>query len=123
MKILGDYRAMITNVEHPSIFDLRASRRKADLLTYFKNLPDKDRIQWVTMNLYDVYRQVVRTTLPQARIVVDRFLPAYGQRGPGKAAQAPVQSRAFRVVAPGDLGDKPATATHVGAKFSGPAHV
>ncbi|EQD34201.1 transposase, IS204/IS1001/IS1096/IS1165 family protein, partial [mine drainage metagenome] len=51
LKIIGVYRAMITNVEHPSIFDLRASRRKADLLTYFKNLPDKDRIQWVTMNL------------------------------------------------------------------------
>lgn len=73
LKIIGAYRAMITNVEHKSIFDLRASRSKADLLTYFKQLPDKDRIQWVTMDMYNVYRQVVHATLPQARIVVDRF--------------------------------------------------
>ena len=73
LKIIGDYRAMITNVEHRSIFDLRPSRSKADLLTYFKNLPDRDTIQWVTMDMYDVYRQVVRAALPQARIVVDRF--------------------------------------------------
>ena len=73
LKIIGAYRAMITNIEHKSIFDLRPSRSKADLLTYFKNLPDRDTIQWVTMDMYDVYRQVVHATLPQARIVVDRF--------------------------------------------------
>ena len=45
----------------------------ADLLPYFRNLRDKDTIEWVAMDMYHVYKQVVRATLPQARIVVDRF--------------------------------------------------
>lgn len=73
IKIIGDYRAMITNIEHQTLFDMRESRRKPDLLAYFTALRDKDRIEWVAMDMYHVYRQVVQATLPQARIVVDRF--------------------------------------------------
>ena len=73
LKIIGQYRAMITNVERKTVFDLRPSRAKADLLPYFRTLRDKDTIEWVAMDMYHVYKQVVRATLPQARIVVDRF--------------------------------------------------
>jgi len=73
LKIIGDYRAMITNIEHQTLFDMRETRKKADLLTYFKTLRDKERIEWVAMDMYRVYQQVVQETLPQARIVVDRF--------------------------------------------------
>lgn len=73
LKIIGQYRAMITNVERKTVFDLRPSRAKADLLPYFRTLRDKDSVEWVAMDMYHVYKQVVRATLPQARIVVDRF--------------------------------------------------
>jgi transposase len=73
IKIIGDYRAMITNIEHQTLFDMRESRKKPDLLAYFQALRDKDRVEWVTMDMYHVYRQVVQATLPQARIIVDRF--------------------------------------------------
>lgn len=73
IKIIGDYRAMITNIEHQTLFDMRESRRKPDLLAYFRTLRDKDRVEWVAMDMYHVYRQVVQATLPKARIVVDRF--------------------------------------------------
>lgn len=73
LKIIGAYRAIITNIEHQTVFDLRESRSKADLLPYFKALRDKDSIEWVTMDMYHVYRQVVQATLPQARIIVDKF--------------------------------------------------
>jgi transposase len=73
LKIIGQYRAMITNIERKTVFDLRPSRAKADLLPYFRSLRDKDAIEWVAMDMYHVYKQVVRATLPQARIVVDRF--------------------------------------------------
>lgn len=73
LKIVGAYRAMITNVERRTVFDMRATRSKADLLAYFKVLPDKDTVEWVAMDMYHVYRQVMKETLPQARIVVDRF--------------------------------------------------
>jgi transposase len=42
-------------------------------MPYFRDLRDKDSVEWVAMDMYHVYRQVVRATLPQARIVVDRF--------------------------------------------------
>ena len=73
LKIVGAYRAMITNVERKTVFDMRATRSKADLLAYFKALPDRDAVEWVAMDMYHVYRQVVKETLPKARIVVDRF--------------------------------------------------
>lgn len=73
IKVIGDYRAMITNVERKTVFDIRPSRAKADLLPYFRQLRDKDRVEWVAMDMYHVYRQVVNSALPQARIVVDRF--------------------------------------------------
>lgn len=73
LKIIGQYRAMITNIERKTVFDLRPTRAKADLLPYFRSLRDKDTIEWVAMDMYHVYKQVVRATLPQARIVVDRF--------------------------------------------------
>ena len=73
LKIIGQYRAMITNVERKTVFDIRPSRAKAELLPYFRTLRDKDTIEWVAMDMYAVYKQVVRATLPQARIVVDRF--------------------------------------------------
>jgi len=73
IKIIGEYRCMITNLEHLTLFDMRATRRKPVLLAYFNGLRDKDQVEWVAMDMYHVYRQVVRATLPQARIVVDRF--------------------------------------------------
>jgi len=73
LKIVGAYRAVITNIERRCLFDMRPSRAKADLLSYFKALPDKDRVEWVTMDMYHVYRQVIRDTLPKARMVIDRF--------------------------------------------------
>ena len=73
IKIIGSYRAMITNIERRTVFDVLPSRAKADLLPYFRQLRDKDSVEWVAMDMYHVYRQVVSATLPQARIVVDRF--------------------------------------------------
>lgn len=72
LKIIGAYRAIITNVEHRTVYDLLESRSKSSLLPYFRKLRDKDKIEWVAMDMYHVYRQVVRATLG-ARIVVDKF--------------------------------------------------
>lgn len=39
LKIVGQYRTMITNVEKLSLFDMLPTRNKADLLVYFDRLP------------------------------------------------------------------------------------
>lgn len=73
IKLIGDYRAMITNIEHQTLFDMRESHMKSDLLAYFKALRDKDRVEWLAIDMYHVYGQVVQATLRKARIVVDCF--------------------------------------------------
>lgn len=73
LKIVGAYRAVLTNIERHCLFDLRPSRAKVELLAYFKAIPDQGNIEWVTMDMYHVYRQVVQASLPRARIVIDRF--------------------------------------------------
>lgn len=73
LKIVGDYRCMITNVGKLSIYDLLPTRKKADLLVYFQQLPDKGNIKLVTMDMWNVYRQVVHAKLPGRPIIADKF--------------------------------------------------
>lgn len=46
LKIIGDYRCTITNIEKRAIFDLLPTPRQHDLTPYFRQLPDKDKVQW-----------------------------------------------------------------------------
>lgn len=73
LKIIGEYRCMITNVGELSIYDLLPNRRKADLTTYFKTLPDKHKVKVVTMDMWRTYKDVVNAQLPGRDIVVDRW--------------------------------------------------
>ncbi len=73
LMIIGQYRAMITNIEKLSLFDMLPTRNKADLLTYFKTLPDKHKVEVVTMDMWSVYRQIAREQFPGRMIVADRF--------------------------------------------------
>src|SRR5690606_27201163 len=73
LKIIGEYRCMITNVGELSIYDLLPNRRKADLTTYFKTLPDKHKDKVVTMDMWRTYKDVVNAQLPGRDIVVDRW--------------------------------------------------
>lgn len=73
LKIVGEYRCMLTNIEKNSVFDLLKNRRKVDLLAYFKALRDKKNVEVVTMDMWSVYRQVVASQLPGRAVVVDKF--------------------------------------------------
>ena len=73
VKLLGDYRCMLTNVGRRTVFDLLPSRTKADLTPYFRDLRNKGKVEWVAMDMWTPYRQVITAQLPRARIVVDRF--------------------------------------------------
>src|SRR5690606_30136778 len=73
LKIIGQYRAMITNVEKLTLFDMLPTRNKADLIAYFRKMPDKDKVKVLTMDLWNVYRQVAQEQFPGRMIVADRF--------------------------------------------------
>jgi transposase len=73
LKIVGQYRAMLTNIEKCSLFDMLQNRNKADLIAYFKKMPDKNNVQALTMDMWSVYRQVAHDQFPRRMIIADRF--------------------------------------------------
>jgi transposase len=73
LKIIGQYRCMITNVEKLALFDMLPTRNKADLIAYFKTMPSKDKVKILTMDLWNVYRQVAHDQFPGRMVVANRF--------------------------------------------------
>jgi len=73
LKIMGEYRAVLINVEKRTLFDVLKTREKNFFIRYFQRLPDRDSVEWVAMDMHETYRQVIELCLPRARIVVDTF--------------------------------------------------
>ena len=57
------------------ILDIVKSRHKSRLLDYFKYIPAKERqrVKYVTMDMYDNYREIVKRRFSNALIVIDSF--------------------------------------------------
>lgn len=72
LKIVGQYRAVLTNVDRLRLFDMLPTRKKADLVADFKRMPDKRRVKLLTTDRWSVYRQVVLDQFPGTPIVADR---------------------------------------------------
>lgn len=64
---------MLTDIEGLCLFDMLPTRNKSDLIEYFKKLPDKQRVKVLTMDLWNVYRQVAQSQFPGRMVVADRF--------------------------------------------------
>lgn len=73
LKIIGDYRAMLTNIEQLALFDMLPSRKQVSLLEYFEMLPDKQNVTTVVMDMWRTYRNVASMMFPGKLIVVDKF--------------------------------------------------
>lgn len=55
------------------MLDILPNRNKDTVIQYLSKLPNKNRIQYVTMDMWQPYRDAVRQILPQAQIIVDKF--------------------------------------------------
>lgn len=73
IKVVGQYRCVITNIQELSLFDILPSRKKAELIPYFKRLPDKKNVRAIVMDLWSVYRQVADECFPGVPVVADKF--------------------------------------------------
>lgn len=67
------YATTFCNLKKHKIFDIVKGRSAADLKDYLTQLPGKERVKVVCMDLSSSYRQLVRRYFPQAKIVADRF--------------------------------------------------
>lgn len=62
----------IINNEKSCFVEILPNRKKETVEKFFEQLPDKERVESVTMDAYDPYRKVVKTHL-DCRISVDHF--------------------------------------------------
>lgn len=73
LHLAGKARCVITNVADRTIIDILKDRNQETVQKYLTGLPDKNRVEVVTMDMWRPYRLAVEETLPTAIIVVDKF--------------------------------------------------
>jgi transposase len=67
------YATTFCDLEGHKVFDVVLGRSEAALESYLRQLPGKERVRVVAMDLASGYRALVRKYFPHARIVADRF--------------------------------------------------
>lgn len=71
--LLRKPRFIVTNLKERTVVAVQAERSKKAVMAYLKALPDKDRVQVVSMDMWTPYRDAVKAHLPHAAIVIDKF--------------------------------------------------
>jgi transposase len=66
-------RCILTNVEQRTVIDMLATRSKDAVSHYLYQMPNRQHIELVAMDMWLPYRDAVRDILPQATVVIDRF--------------------------------------------------
>ena len=64
---------VFVDVKNRGLIEMLPKRDKGSVIEYLSSLPDRRRIEVVTMDMWRPYRDAVRETLPQVRVVVDKF--------------------------------------------------
>nr|WP_190322132.1 ISL3 family transposase [Candidatus Enterovibrio escacola] len=71
--IIKKPRCVLTNIEHQTVIDMLDNRNKSTLLRYFTKREDRERIEFVAMDMWRPYKDTVETMIPNATIVIDKF--------------------------------------------------
>lgn len=67
-------RCVITNIEERTLVELLPNRNKDMVIHYLQRLPNKDRIKYVTMDMWAPYRDAVRTDYPVQSLLLISFM-------------------------------------------------
>lgn len=73
--VKNSYCCVLFSPQWKKIIDVVDSRRKFDLIDYFAHIPieEKNNVEFVSMDLWDTYRDVIKKCLPKAKISADPF--------------------------------------------------
>jgi transposase len=67
------FATTLVDLRNHKVFDVVLGRDEASLGEYFRQLPGRDRVRVVVMDLSETYRRLIRKYFPNAMIVADRF--------------------------------------------------
>ncbi len=73
--VRNSYCCVLYAPQWRKLVDVIDSRRKFDLIDYFSRIPmeEKNKVEFVSMDLWDSYRDVMKKCLPKAKISADPF--------------------------------------------------
>ncbi|CAO3425861.1 hypothetical protein [Azospirillum endophyticum] len=71
--LLGQTRGVITDVGQRTLVDFLPKRDKGTVARRIAQMPNRDQIELVTMDMWRPYWTVVRELVPKAQVVVDRW--------------------------------------------------
>ncbi len=66
-------RCVISNIRNNTIVNMLPNRDKKTVTNYLYNLPGKEEVQYVAMDMWTPYRDACQAVIPDARIVIDKF--------------------------------------------------
>jgi transposase len=67
------YATTFCNLKRHKIFDIVKGRSASDLANYFEQLPGKEAVKVICIDLSSTYRHLIQRYFPEAKIVADRF--------------------------------------------------
>lgn len=69
------YSCLLLDFTKQRLIDVIRNRHKVTLLDYFEKIPmvERKNVEYVVMDMYEIYRNVVKRRLPNAKIAVDSF--------------------------------------------------
>lgn len=71
--IINKPRCVVSNIQNNTIVDLLHNRNKDTVAKYLFTMPNRDKVQYVAMDMWTPYRDAVSAVLPDATIVIDKF--------------------------------------------------
>jgi transposase len=73
LNLAGGYRCIITNLATNSVFDMLEERTKAHMKPFFRNLVDREKVEWVCTDMWRPFKESYGPYLPNAKLVIDKF--------------------------------------------------
>jgi transposase len=74
-------RAVFTDIEDLKILDMLPDRNKQTIINFLKKVVDKRKIEFVTTDMWQPYKDAINEVLPHAKQIVDKFhVSQYGTK-------------------------------------------
>lgn len=71
--IINKPRCVVSNIQNNTIVDMLHNRNKDTVAKYLFRMSNRDKVQYVAMDMWTPYRDAVSAVLPDASIVIDKF--------------------------------------------------
>lgn len=73
VNLAGDMRCVLTNLATNNVFDMLPERTQEHLKPFFRDLRDRERVEWVCTDMWRPFKRSFAKYLPNAKLVIDKF--------------------------------------------------